>query len=335
MRQSIFVTRLVMLAFCLGGGYMAHTLFPDLAPQAWLAMLVAFLIGLLLILVDMLLKGFSLRALSGLTFGLLMGILASHLIIVSPLFEGGDPQVIYLSRLSVFVAVTYLATVISLRGKDEFNLVIPYVKFEPEKVEVPLLVLDTSCLVDGRVSKLCKARLLGDALVLPKFVLDELHELASMPEAEQKNRGKRGLRTLTELRQIDHVNLRTHDSDVEPSQSRDDKLLFVVSSLKGRLLATSESVIRRARAQGAPYVDLLALSKALTREVVVGETISVKIVKRGKEPDQGVGYLDDGSMVVVNEAADYVGSTALVEVESVIPTSGGRMVFGKLLGEDV
>jgi len=155
-----------------------------------------------------------------------------------------------------------------------------------------------------------------------------------MPEAEQKNRGKRGLRTLTELRQIGHVNLRTHDSDVEPNQSRDDKLLFVVSSLKGRLLATSENVIRRARAQGAPYVDLLALSKALTREVVVGETISVKIVKRGKEPDQGVGYLDDGSMVVVNDAADYVGSKTLVEVESVIPTSGGRMVFGKLLGED-
>src|SRR5690606_28186343 len=104
-------------------------------------------------------------------------------------------------------------------------------------------------------------------------------------------------------------------------------------SLKGRLLSASESLVARAKQEGAAYIDMLGLAKTLSREVVVGEALTVRLVKLGKEDSQGVGYLEDGSMVVVNRAADLVGSSVLVEVESIIPTSGGRMVFGKLLGE--
>ncbi len=116
---------------------MISHVFQDMGASGKLDALTGALLGALLVLIDILLEGFSLLALSGLTFGLLMGVLASHLIAVSPLFEGGDPQVVYTSRLCVFIGVTYLSTVIALRGRDEFNLVIPNVKFEPQNVEAP------------------------------------------------------------------------------------------------------------------------------------------------------------------------------------------------------
>jgi len=334
MNQSILVIRIIMVLFCSIGGYTVAFLFPDINVHAAFSVVVGGLLGALLVLIDILLKGISLRALSGLTFGLLMGVLASHFITISPLFDGGEPQVVYISRLCVFIGVTYLSTVIALRGRDEFNLVIPYVKFEPQNVEIPLVVLDTSALVDGRVVKLANARLLSDAIATPKFVVDELHELSSSSIVDEKNRGVRGLKTVSELRDIEHIDFRVIDSDLESSDSRDEKILFVVSSSKGRLLATREALLQKAKHSGIPFVDILNLNRALAQEVVIGGALSVSIMKIGKEDGQGVGYLEDGSMVVVNQSADMLGSSVLAEVESVIPTSGGRMVFGKLLGEN-
>lgn len=333
MNQTIVAIRIILLAFCSLGGLSIWWLFPS-SDTPWLSIGVALLIGILLILVDVLLKGFSLRGLSGLTFGLFMGILASHLISISPLFEGGDPKVIYISRVAVFIGVTYLATVIALRGKDEFNLVIPYVRFEPEKVEVPLVVLDASCLVDGRVEKLCKSRLLSDVMLVPQFAVNDLNEASVSDLEEERNRGKRGLKTLSELRKIEHVEVRVHESELEKNQSKEEKTLYVVSSLKGRLLSGSESLTNRAKQEGVACIDMSGLTAALSHEVVVGETLSVKVVKPGKEAGQGIGYLEDGSMVVINGGADLINADVFIEVDSIVPTSGGRMVFGRLLGEN-
>ncbi|MDQ8186889.1 twitching motility protein PilT [Pelagicoccus sp. SDUM812002] len=332
MNQSILTFRAILLAFCALGGYGVWYAFNELG-SVWLVMTVAVLIGCLLILVDMLMKGFSLRGLSALTFGLLAGILAAHLITISPLFEEGDAQVIYISRVGVFVAVTYLGAIIALRGKDEFNLVIPYVRFDQQQVEVPLAVLDETTLVDGRVSKLVAARMLVDVLFVPKFVVDELNELSNSSAEEERNRGKRGLKTLAELRSFEHVEVRLHESELKHGQSREEKMLFIVRSLKGRLLSVSDSLSSRAKQEGVPFVDMLGLAKALSQEVTVGQAITVRLVKTGREDSQGVGYLEDGSMVVVNGAADLVGADVLIEVDSIIPTSGGRMVFGKMLGQ--
>ena len=177
--------------------------------------------------------------------------------------------------------------------------------------------------------------MLSDTLFVPQFVIQDLNEWSSSGIEEEKNRGRRGLATLQELREIEHLETRIHESELDRRSSAEDKILFVVSSLKGRLLTASESLVRRAEQQGVAYIDMIGLAKTLSYEVAVGETIAVRIVKIGKEDGQGVGYTEDGSMVVVNGAADLIGSSVFLEVESVIPTSGGRMVFGKLLGENV
>lgn len=332
MNHSIFVFRVILLGFCALGGLGVWYSFNELG-SVWLCMTVALLLGCLLILIDMLMKGFSLRGLSALTFGLLAGILAAHLITISPLFEGGDTQVIYISRVGVFVAVTYLGAIVALRGKDEFNLVIPYVRFDPQQVDVPVAVLDETALVDGRVSKLVACRMLVDVLFVPKFVVDELNEFANSGVEEERNRGKRGLKTLAELRAFKHIEVRLHESELKPGQGREEKMLFVVRSLKGRLLTASESLTARFKQEGVAFIDMLGLAHALSQEVTVGQTVSVSLVKTGREDGQGVGYLEDGSMVVVNGAADLVGAAVLGEVDSIIPTSGGRMIFAKLLGQ--
>lgn len=333
MNQSIITFRAILLTFCALGGYGVWYAFNDLG-SVGLVMFVSVLIGSLLILIDILMKGFSLRGLSALTFGLLAGILAAHLITISPLFEQGDAQVIYISRVGVFVAVTYLGAIIAMRGRDEFNLVIPYVKFEPQQVEVPVAVLDETALVDGRVSKLAAARMLVDVIFVPKFVVDELNELSNSALEEDRNRGKRGLKTLSDLRGIDHLEVRIHESELNAGQSREEKMLFIVRSLKGRLLTVSESLSARAKQDAVPCVEMLGLAKALSQDVSVGQALTIRLVKTGREDSQGVGYLEDGSMVVVNGAADLVGTDTLIEVDSIIPTSGGRMVFGKMLGQE-
>lgn len=291
------------------------------------------MLGTLLILVDAMTKGFSLRALSALTFGLFAGLLASSFIVLSPLFAGGDPQTVYISQLAVYIGVTYLATVIALRGRDEFNLVIPYVKFEPRNEVSSVIVTDSSGLVDGRIAKLFESRLVKDPISIPKFVVDELQEQAASPEKDCANRGRRGLKTLESLQALGGVDIRIHDSELAKGQSVEDKIIYVVNNLKGRLFAANDALNRKAKVSGVPFVDLRTLEELLTHEVEVGATLTVKLVKHGKEDGQAVGYLDDGSMVVVSAGGGYLDCSVLAEIESIIPTSGGRMVFAKFLGE--
>ena len=167
MNKTLLPIRLVFVLLCAAAGWLLCSTIPDWDYRWMTAISVDLLIGILVVLVDILLKGFSLRGLSAITFGLIVGSAVSHLISRSPLLEEGDPQVIYLVRLSLFIVLTYLCTVIALRGKDEFNLVIPYVCFVPHEVDVPLVVVDTSALIDGRIARICESGFLSTALVIP------------------------------------------------------------------------------------------------------------------------------------------------------------------------
>ena len=173
MKKTLFPIRAVFFVLCGAGGWLLCYAIRDWDSHRVLATAIGLLIGALVILVDILLKGFSLRGLSAITFGLAIGSLIAYLIGTSPLFAIGDPQIVYLFQLVLFVVCTYLATVIALRGKDEFNLVIPYVRFVPHEVDVPLVVVDTSVLIDGRIARVCEAGFLNAALVIPRFVLNE------------------------------------------------------------------------------------------------------------------------------------------------------------------
>ena len=308
MNRTLLPIRAVFVTICAACGWLVCYTIQEWDPYRFRATMIGLMIGVLVVLVDILLKGFSLRGLSALTFGLAVGALVAFLLGSSPLFENGDPAIVYLFRLSLFLICSYLGTVIALRGKDEFNLVIPYVRFVPHEVDVPLVVVDTSALIDGRVAKVCEAGFINAALIIPRFVLNE-------------------------LRRIKNLDLRIHESEVSKRQDVDAKLVFLAQSMRAKLLTTDFNLAKMAEFHGVPWLNLNHLSRALRQEIMVGDTIEVDLVKLGKEEGQAVGFLDDGSMVVVNAARAYVGQRVTAEITSVLPSGGGKMVFARFVGE--
>lgn len=331
MNKTLMPLRLVFVALCAAAGWLVCYAVSDWDDHRLQAVLVGLALGSLVVLVDVMLKGFSLRGLSALTFGLAVGTLISYMLSNSPLLEEGDPQIIFLVRLTLFLVCTYLSTVIALRGKDEFNLVIPYVRFVPHDVDVPLMVVDTSALIDGRIARVVKTGFLGTALVIPRFVLNELHRIADSSDPHTQARGRRGLETLGELRKIKNIDLRINESDVGKREDIDAKLVFVAQSMRAKLLTTNYNLAKLAEFHGVVWLNLNTLGKSLRPELVAGEMLEVELIRPGKEEGQAVGYLEDNSLVVVNDAKIYIGRVVTVEIISVLPSSAGKMVFARLV----
>lgn len=331
MNRTLLPIRIVFVLLCAAGAWLLCYTESEWDKYRVLAIFIGLSIGLLVVLTDVLLKGFSLRGLSAVTFGLLVGSLIAYLVGTSPLLNRGDPQTVYLMQLALYLVTTYLCTVIALRGKDEFNLVIPYVRFVPQEVDVPLVVIDTSALIDGRVARVCEAGFLSAALVIPRFVLDELQAVADSSDPNKQSRGRRGLEVLGELRKIKNIDIRIHESEVGKRQEVHAKLVFLAQSMRAKLLTTDYNLAKMAEFHGVQWLNLNLLARALRPELTIGEMIEVELVKPGKEEGQAVGFLDDGSMVVVSHARSLLGKRVSVEISSVLPSAGGKMVFARIV----
>ena len=331
MNRTLLAIRLVFFVLCGAAGWLVCYAIEEWDAHRVLATVIGLLLGALVILVDFMLKGFSLRGLSAITFGLAMGTLIAYFIGTSPLFRFGEPQIIYLSQLVLFIVCTYLCTVIALRGKDEFNLVIPYVRFVPHDVDVPLVVVDTSVLIDGRIARVCDAGFLSAALIIPRFVLNELQSVADSTDPHKQARGRRGLEVLNELRRNKRLDIRIAESEVSKKEDIEAKLVFLAQSMRAKLLTTDYNLAKMAEFQGVPWLNLNELARSLRSELMLGETVEVDLVKAGKDEGQSVGYLEDGSMVVVNSSRAFIGRRVSAEITSILPTAGGKMVFARLL----
>lgn len=333
MDKTLLPIRLVFVALCAFGGWLVSVTILAGDPNAnrVYSVVGGFLIGILVVLVDVLLKGFSLRGLSAVTLGIGVGLLIAYMVGKSPLLEQGtlDPSTIYVIQVALFVICPYLATVIALRGKDEFNLIIPYVRFVPHEVDVPLVVVDTSVLIDGRISRVCESGFLTAALVIPRFVLAELRSVADSPDSNKQARGRRGLEVLNDLRKIKNLDIRIIESEVTKREDVDAKLVFLAQSMRAKLLTTDYNLAKMAEFHGVPWLNLNTLAKSLRPELMLGERLDVDLVKPGKEDGQAVGYIEDGSMVVVQGGRPHIGRRVHAEIVSVLPTAGGKMIFAR------
>ncbi len=335
MNKTLLPIRIVFIALCAAAGWLVSATILAGDHNRWLAIGVGLGIGMLIVLVDILLRGFSIRGLSALTFGIGVGLLIAHMVGTSPLLEFGtlDPATVYLVRLGLFVVCPYLATVIALRGKDEFNLVIPYMRFVSHEVDVPLVVVDTSVLIDGRIARVCESGFLIAALVIPRFVLNELSAIADSGDPHKQARGRRGLEVLNELRKIKNLDIRITESEVARREDVDAKLVFLAQSMGAKLLTTDYNLAKMAEFQGVHWLNLNTLARSLRSELMIGERLEIDLVKQGKEEGQAIGFVEDGSMVVVGDSRNYVGHRVQAEIVSVLPTAGGKMIFARRVGE--
>lgn len=331
MNKTIFIVRIFFFMICVMGSWLVCFTVNEWDEYQLLAIMIGAMLGILVILIDIFLKGFSLRGLTALSFGLGMGAIIAFLIDISPLLENGDPAILFLVRLSLYVIFMYLGTVVALRGKDEFNVVIPYIRFAPESVDSSLILLDTSALIDGRIVKLCETKFLTSGLVIPQFVLDELQSVADSSDKQRKEKGRLGLGYLNQLRNLPNVDIRIHESEVSERAAVDAKLVFLAKTLKAKLLTLDYNLSKLAEFQGVTWLNLNELYRALSPEIRVGDVTVVDLVKSGRDQGQAVGYMPDGSMMVVNNGQKFIGEKATVKVLSILPSAGGKMIFSEVV----
>lgn len=194
-------------------------------------------------------------------------------------------------------------------------------------------LLDTSVIIDGRIVNVCRAGFVEGELVIPRFILKELQYIADSPDTLRRNRGRRGLEVLGELRQNGDVTLRIVEDRFPHLSEVDAKLVALARRLKASILTNDYNLKAIAELQGVTVLNLNELANALKPEILQGETMNVRILREGKEPSQGIGYLDDGTMVVVEGGKYYLNQTLSVEVTSVLQTSAGRMIFARIREE--
>ncbi len=290
-----------------------------------------FLFGLLIIFLEAGMRGISVRGLSSAVFGLVLGLVIARLMTSAffalfPLDKSMKDITAYLLTLSF----SYLGMAIALRGRDEFNLIIPYVKFRRQEERADTIVLDTSAIIDGRVVDILKTSFLEARLVVPRFVLKELQTIADSADSIKRQRGRRGLEILHIIQADSRFNLVVHEEDFPDTKDVDSKLVRLAKLLEAKVFTVDFNLNRIAELQGVKVLNINELANALKSVVLPGESIEVKPMKEGKEHNQAVAYLEDGTMVVVEDARRLIGQTVRVVITSVLQTQAGRMVFAKM-----
>jgi uncharacterized protein YacL len=331
--MTIFTLRIFFLILCVLGSWAIGQMHENWAQHPIIAVLIGLACGGAVIGIDRVLKGFSLRGLSSATFGLFVGWTISYFVGNSVLFSFVDPEPKLIAQIILYVICAYLGMMIALRGSDEFNLVIPYIRFRREDKPERLVLLDTNIIIDGRIQDVCATGFLNAVLIVPRFVLHELQYIADSGEETRRARGRRGLEVLKQLQKNPHVEVKIHEDDVAAIKEVDGKLVQLARMLNAEIVTNDYNLNRIAELQRVKVLNLHELGKALRPVVLPGEKLSVKLVKEGREADQAVAYLDDGTMIVVNRARRHIGHDIDVVIDSVLQTSAGRMAFADVTAQ--
>ncbi len=329
--MTLWIVRIFFLGLCVTGGYAVSQVHPFLIHNAGQGMVIGFGLGGLLIAIDEMLKGFSLRAFSAMTFGLILGSVIAWLLDTSQLFEYANTEARWIIRLCLFLAFGYIGIILAMRSnKEDFSLIIPYVRFTSQNKPENPLVLDTSAIIDGRVADLIEMNFLEGLIVVPRFVLKELQVIADSSDSSRRARGRRGLEMLRRIQQNTRVQVKIHENDVPEETEVDAKLVRLTRMLHAKLFTNDYNLGKVAEIQSVPYVNISELMAKMKPTILPGERFGIRIAREGKDKGQGVGYLNDGTMVVVNQAQNLIGQQVHVEVLSLHQTGAGIIVFAEL-----
>ncbi len=299
--------------------------------ESWLGLGIGVGLGFCCVLLEWAFARRFIAVLSTLMFGLLVGFIASYLLItalqlVVPLQDGSTKVNRDFGVMFVFCFMSVLAI---LRTKDEFKFVIPFVELKREGKHGRPLILDTSVIIDGRIADIVETRIIDGTLIIPRFVLNELQGVADSSDKLKRNRGRRGLDILNRMRKSKAVEIDVQDILLEHMEGVDQKLIRVAKLLDGRLVTNDFNLNKVAQVQGVDVININDLANAMRPVLLQGERMRLRIAKPGEGAGQGVGYLDDGTMVVAEECSGKIGHDVDLVVTNVLQTSAGRLIFGR------
>jgi len=292
-------------------------------------------------LIDILTPKKSLAALAGVFFGLLVGIFISWAL--SPVLDMIN-EIYHLDinttamqaiRWVMGISICFLVISIVMRTKDDVRFVIPYVEFAKQSKGARPLVVDTSAIIDGRIADIFRSKLFDSTLVVPRFVLNELQLIADSPDKLKRTRGRRGLNILHQMQDNPEIDVEIDDTvlpEIESVKGVDQKLIVFAKGCNGRLVTTDYNLSKVAQVRQVDVLNINDLANSLKAIALPGEALKVKIIKPGEEAQQGIGYLDDGTMIVVEDARDKIGRELIITITSSLQTSAGKMIFGKFEG---
>ncbi len=301
----------------------------------WFGAIVGLGFASILIVLDIMLRLLTFRSFSHGTFGLLIGFLCAWLVTRIGIFEAGWGEQFPLAgsifNLAMFLGFGFIGVMLALRSKrEEFSLLIPYVRFRQDSLQDLPTLLDTNIIIDGRIPGICEAGFLGGSLVVPRFVLEELQKMADSSDEVKRSRGRRGLDALNAMKATGKIEITVRDESFENGLSFDAKMVQLADLMDARILTNDANLGKVARLKGLSVLNLNELSLALKPIVSPGDELALELVKEGRDEHQAVGYLPDGTMIVVNHARRHIGSQQLIVVAGAVQTSAGRLIFAEL-----
>lgn len=319
---------LLRILFVIGGSIVGYSLVSR--EQVFVGILLGVFGGLVIILLESAMRRVSTRGLSSAVFGLILGLLMAKLVTDTFSLTPLSQETLATIRVVLTLIFCYLGMIIALRGKDEFNVVIPYVRLRRQDQAEEVAVLDTSVIIDGRVVDILKTKFFSGKIVIPKFVLKELQQIADSTDPIKRQRGRRGLDMLHTIQKETGIDINIHEEDFPDILEVDMKLVRLAKLLEAKILTVDFNLNRISSIQSIKVLNINELANALKPVVFPGERMQIKLIKEGKEPNQAVGYLEDGTMVIVEDARRLIGQEVKTLVTSVLQTPAGRLIFTKL-----
>lgn len=338
--NSAWSIRLVRALFFPFFVFIGITISLGFQQPAWIGALTGATVMGLLLLLDILFAKLSLRDFSHATFGLAIGLFCAWLVTRIGVFQLSYFQTLpdsdtvrNLVEILVYSSLAFFGITFALRSdRDQFAFLIPYVRFRRDGSEGEPLLLDTNIIIDGRILNVVQTGFLSGALVVPRFVLDELQRLTESGDSQKVIRGQRGLEVMEKMRALGGLHLSFHEDPpgAPIDMSVETRLVSLARELNARLLTNDENLAKVARLRGITVLSFNDLALSLQPQLNPGDILSLTLTKAGKEKHQAVGYLADGTMIVVNQAGHCIGQSVEVSISGALPTSAGRLIFAEL-----
>jgi uncharacterized protein YacL len=324
--MDLWIIRALLFAAILASGHFVHPF-----GLAWpLTLTISTALGLFILLVEIRIRNLSMKTLLGAALGSILGIIGASLIsMVVARMSFMNSQTETFIQLLILILMTYIGLISGANKGEYLDLTSLGGIFSDAAMRKSIKVLDTSVIIDGRVADICKTGFLEGTLVVPHFVLRELQQIADSADSAKRNRGRRGLDVLEKIKSVPGVVVSILEKDYPDVKEVDLKLIELAKEMGAKIVTNDFNLNKVSQLRGVDVLNINELANALKPVVLPGETMKVFILKEGKEYNQGVAYLDDGTMVVVDNARRMIGKTIATQVTSVLQTTAGKMIFGR------